>query len=565
MTDPHLTIEEAAERLSKPVSTVRRWVSTGRLSGSKVGRQWLVDSNAVPPPTALVPTARAAAASSPSLDLDEAVTHLEYRDLRDLWVQDILAYEDALADRLTLIASAASKLAVPGPFEPMSVIEVPKTAFSTRPGADFTLDDRLAFHAAVASCAPRIETLLSDAVYSARLSPHPRYLNKKGRDQWLAWRRKTVRLIRAGYVWLVRTDLTSYFDSIEHRLLFADIDRVCPDRNIGNALKRMLGEWAPVNARGIPQGPDVARTLGNLYMVPVDEQMLTGDWKYLRFLDDIHVLGRTRREVIEGVRALERECRRRGLGLNGSKTKMLFGDEAVESLVESDLDEAQYWLDAEAGPVARVKLRAILRTSLAKAGAINDRHALFSLYRLRVLRDRFMIPTVLRNIERLAPVTSAMTQYLHPFLGRKVVGDGLLAYFLDRDRNTSPFVSAWLLAAYLDRGDRIPAGVVAYAASVCRDRNQPTYHRVIAANAMAIGRRPSDLAWLNAAARSEYDPSLVRGYVVALARVSQLNRGLESVIVARNASMATTFKYLTGRRNLPSLVFREYRAQILPA
>ena len=25
--------------------------------------------------------------------------------------------------------------------------------------------------------------------------------------------------------------------------------------------------------------------------------MVTGDWKYLRFLDDIHVLGRTRREV----------------------------------------------------------------------------------------------------------------------------------------------------------------------------------------------------------------------------------------------------------------------------
>ena len=77
----------------------------------------------------------------------------------------------------------------------------------------------------MASCAPRIESLLTDAVYSARLSSHARYLNKNGRDQWLAWRRETIRLIGEGYVWLVRTDLTSYFDSIEHRLLFADIDR----------------------------------------------------------------------------------------------------------------------------------------------------------------------------------------------------------------------------------------------------------------------------------------------------------------------------------------------------
>ena len=83
-----------------------------------------------------------------------------------------------------------------------------------------------------------------------------------------------------------------------------------------------------------------------------------------------------------------------------------------------------------------------------------------------------------------------MTQYLHPFLGRKRFDHGLLAYFLDRDRNTSQFVSAWLLAAYLDRGSRVPAGIVTYAATICRDRNQPVYHRVIAANVMALGRRP---------------------------------------------------------------------------
>ena len=215
MSDPQLTIEEAAERLGKPVSTVRRWVANGRLSGSKVGRQWLVDAKSVPAPSTLVPTARAAAASPRSVNLDEALTQLQSRDLRDLWVPDILDYEDALADRVTLLASAATKMATPGPFEPMTVIEVPKTAFSTRPGADFALEDRLALHAAVATCAPRIEKLLDDAVYSARLSDHPRYLNKNGRDQWLAWRRETIRLLGDGYVWLVRTDLSAYFETIE--------------------------------------------------------------------------------------------------------------------------------------------------------------------------------------------------------------------------------------------------------------------------------------------------------------------------------------------------------------
>jgi len=563
MPDPKVTIEEAADRLGKPVSTVRRWVASGRLQGEKVGRQWLIEASLVPKPSPVTGVPLPVAAAPRTIDLATSLVQLERRDLKALWVPDILAYEDALGERVSLLASAAAKLATPGPFEPVTIIEVPKTPFSTRPGSDFALDDRLAFHAAVASMAPRIERLLSDAVYSARTSTDPRYLNKSGRDQWLAWRKQTVRLIEDGYKWLVKTDVTSYFDNIEHRLLFADIDRVSPDRAVGSALKRMLSEWAPVTARGIPQGPDVSRTLGNLYLIPVDEQMDTGGWKYLRFLDDIHVLGRTRREVIEGVRTLERECRRRGLGLSGHKTQLLVGGEASASLTDPALDQAQYWFDKSAGPIARHELRGILRGSLSMAGSLNSRHALFSLYRLRLLRDWYMIKEVIANIEHLAPVATAATEYLYPFLGRKHVERGLLVYFMNRDRNTSAYLSTWLLAAFLDRGARLPDGIVRYAAEVCRDRNQPSYHRVVAANVMALGRRPSDLTWLTINARAEFDPTLVRGYVVALARVSELSTAVSATVAGRAPRMATTLTYLRGRRNLPSLVMDEYRAPIL--
>jgi excisionase family DNA binding protein len=564
MADPKLTIEEAADRLGKPVSTVRRWVANGRLRGDKVGRQWLIDASLVPKPAPVTGLPMPSASAPRTVDVATSLTQLENRDLRDLWVPDILAYEDAVGERVSLLASAAAKLATPGPFDPMTIIEVPKTPFSTRPGSDFALDDRLAFHAAVASMAPRIERLLSDSVYSARLSSDHRYLNRKGRDQWLAWRRETVRLVENGYPWLVKTDVSSYFDNIEHRLLFADIDRVSADREVANALKRMLSEWAPVTARGIPQGPDVSRTLGNLYLIPVDEQMAAGEWRYLRFLDDIHVLGRTRRDVIEGVRTLEREARRRGLGLAGHKTQLLVGPEAAASLTEQALDRAQYWFDKAAPALARHELRGILRASLAKAGSLNSRYALFSLYRLRLLRDWYMIREVLANIEHLAPVSTAMIQYLYPFIGRTHVERGLLTYFLNRDRNVSPYVSTWLLAAYLDRGARVPDGIVVYAAEVCRDRNQPSYHRVVAANVMALGRRPSDIAWLTTNARAEFDPTLVRGYVVALARVSELSSAVMATVSGRAPRLTTTLNYLRGRSNLPSLIFPENRAPILP-
>lgn len=564
MADPQLTIDEAADRLGRPISTVRRWVASGRLPGSKVGRQWLVEASAVPPPSSVRRSPRAAVSAPASIDLDRSLAELENRDLKDLFVQDLLRHEDALADRVSVLAAAATKLAGPGPFDPMTIIETDKTPFSMRPGADLTLEDRLAFHAAVASCAPRIDRLLGDSVYSARLDKHnPKYLNLSGRDQWLKWRRDTVRLIRSGYSWLVKTDISAYFENVEHRLLFAEIDRVCPDRAVADALKRMLSEWAPVNARGLPQGPDVSRVLANLYLVPVDEQMAVGDWKCLRFLDDFHVLGRSRREVIMGVRTLERELRRLGLGLSAYKSVLLEGEEAVASLRDADLDGVQYWLDVGKPSVAGPQLRRVLRGALEKAGIVNGRHALFSLYRLRVLRDRYMIPTVLRNIEQLGPVASAMTQYLHPFLGRRNVDAGIVGYLHDGERNTSQFVSAWLLGAYLDRGEDVPEGIVTYAATICRNRNQPTYHRVVAANVMALGRRPSDLGWLVTNAKSEFDPALVRGYVVALARVSHLNKNVEQVVTGRFPRMSTTFKYLRGRTSLPSLVFLDHRAPVL--
>lgn len=41
------TIEQAAKRLGKPVSTIRRWAASGRLQANKVGRQWLIPTETV--------------------------------------------------------------------------------------------------------------------------------------------------------------------------------------------------------------------------------------------------------------------------------------------------------------------------------------------------------------------------------------------------------------------------------------------------------------------------------------------------------------------------------------
>jgi hypothetical protein len=551
--DELLTVEEVSERTGLSIATVRRRASGGSFAGArKVGRQWLVPRNAVPSGTRRTRNVPPSA----GIDVAASLVQLERRDLIEVWVPDILRFEDVLAKPASLHADAISRIANRGPFDAAQEVEYPKTPFLSRPGLLLAIEDRLAFHACIASLLPRIEAITSDVVFSARASADPRYLLRNGRDLWLEWNEAVEVAIDDGYAWMVKADVTSYFENIEHRVLFADIDALNPDPTVAAALKRMLGEWAAMPGRGIPQGPDASRLLGNLYMLAVDDVMATGPWRYFRYMDDLRVLGRSREEVVEGVRVLQRECRRRGLVLSASKSDLLIGDDARDDLRDPELDGVEYWLNAGNTPVAAKQLRSILKSSLARQGVVSSRRATFSLYRLRGLRDHRDIRLVLDNLERLGSIIQIAAQYLRPFLGRRRVTEGIVAFFKDGDRNTSAYVSTWLLALMLEAPQPLPPDLVPYARRVFSNRNEPPYHRVMAANVLALGRRAADIRHLGDTARTDYDPSIVRGCVVALARISALTRDIERAAVRRAPEVASTLDYLRGRRKLPSLIYR---------
>ena len=165
------------------------------------------------------------------------------------------------------------------------------------------------------------------------------------------------REFEAGSEWLVKTDLTAYFDTISHDLLINEIVALnVPGRTIG-LLRSMFRQWALVPGIGIPQGPNASRLLGNLYLHPIDQAMTGAGYKYFRYLDDVYIVAKTRRETTAAIRLFERECRLRGLLVSSSKTVPLHGKEAEQELAgESELDAAQYLMDADQLPKARKKL-----------------------------------------------------------------------------------------------------------------------------------------------------------------------------------------------------------------
>jgi reverse transcriptase-like protein len=192
-----------------------------------------------------------------------------------------------------------------------------------------------------------IEAQTHECVYSARLSEDDRYFLKHGTRQWVAWRRAVLAELTDDHEWMIKTDLTSYFDLIPHKTLNAEIQSLNPPPAVADALSEAMRTWEVVPGIGIAQGPNASRLLGNLYLLPVDRAMHRAGFRYFRYLDDVRIVCASRGEAVRAIRLFERECRALGLIVSGAKTQLLKGETAREDLQpDSDFDAAQYFMDA---------------------------------------------------------------------------------------------------------------------------------------------------------------------------------------------------------------------------
>lgn len=547
-----LSIEEAALRLGISIATARRWAAAGKIPATKSGKQWVVDGSQLSGKRR-----RTRQQGGDELNLEMALRHVRSTDLAEAPVPDILRHADELDHHDLVLGAARRRLDGSGPGPPLE-IEVDKSSIFTRRMTNLPLADRVAYQAAVSSFADRIEARTPPAVFSARLSGQDRYFLKRGPEQWANWRMNAFKKLAPGKEWLVASDLTSYFDTIPHQLLLAEIESLNVDSNIVAPLREMLREWGVTEGRGLPQGPNASRLLGNLFLLPVDEAMLEAGWDYSRFLDDIRIVTKSRADAVKAVRRLQRECQLRGLIVGAAKTQLLFGDEARESLVGSlQLAAVDYWFHAQVPELARSELKKILRQALRPEVNIDTRKARFSLWRLAMLRDGGVLGRVLARLEDLAPVASVVAAYLQPFISRGKVERGLVEFLTDSSRSYSPYLTTWLLAAMLEHPGPIPRDWAEQAFHRAQDRNEPDYLRCVAAVVLGRSERPSDVIWLKREIAREHDPGVLRAFAVGLHWAGQLDKTTQRRLTARSPEIKSTIEYLNGRSRLPSLVYRD--------
>ena len=394
-------------------------------------------------------------------------------DARDDLVPDPLAYEDFIAMKHSVVDRVRSRLAAG--YEPSSLLrmDVPKSELAFRPGSVPLIEDRLAYTALVGSFAAKLDEALEaeDVVPSHRvLTGRKKSLFKFGVRQWF----KFQDLVRDGYCeggyrYLLVTDLTAFFDHIDHDILISQLRSVGVRETSLALLRTMLKHWSGGKSIGIPQGLDPSSLLGNFYLDPLDKSMVRSGYSYMRYVDDIRVFASSRSELKRAMLHVVRLTRDLGLHVQTGKTKIYEGSTILDivNARQAEIAAIDYHLDYGEDDLAIDRVEHVLR-DLLTADTFNDRHFRKCLNSLKKVRSPLGVKYTLRKLPELEPWAQSAAEYLEPFVrSHPSIKRRLMEYLMDRDRNvfeTPEFWFAWTLK----NATRLPREFLDW----CRDRVQ---------------------------------------------------------------------------------------------
>lgn len=306
--------------------------------------------------------------------------HLAQNDSRDDFVTDPIGHSDFasnLRDRLSHLIEEVQN----DRYRPRFLLEIdiPKSGLSVRPGNVLPIEEATLLHSIVYLLAPLMDKALQKSVYSYRL--HPEWNKRAQRGESLFreldieipfLKRTTTRSINPfeawyerwpafekdaclaytseGFTHLTKTDITAYFENIDLRILELQMRSLLKreEEKIFQLLFRILEGWTRITStgspigRGIPQGCEVSSFLANLYLIPLDRELnqfcQRNNGKWFRYVDDVKVFTKSEKNARRAVFEINEALRRLHLNLQGSKTKILSGEDLRIELEDGNFE-----------------------------------------------------------------------------------------------------------------------------------------------------------------------------------------------------------------------------------
>ena len=141
--------------------------------------------------------------------------------------------------------------------------------------------------------------------------------------------RRVDELLKSGAVFVVDADLKSYFDTIPHDRLLAQVGRKVADGKLLKLLEQFLQQgvldgldgWTP--DEGTPQGAVISPLLSTIYLDPLDHLMAREGFEMVRYADDFVVLCRSEAQAARALAVVAEWTAAAGLTLHPDKTHLV--------------------------------------------------------------------------------------------------------------------------------------------------------------------------------------------------------------------------------------------------
>lgn len=223
-----------------------------------------------------------------------------------------------------------------------------KNAFALRNFVTPDIEDNIARMAVVLPIANELEAKLIDNCFSNRRGEQIKLNNsltedyaKHGWPKFSEWQAVAVK----NYNLLLKTDLSSFFDSVCHEHLINAIRKefgIPSNDPLVILLKQMLkvkhvysGHSDPKEViHGITIGPLGNHVFANLLLNEIDHIMLSiAGIEYGRYVDDIRIFASSKQKIKTALNTLQMKLYEIGLNLNGAKTQYAGNTKLLDKLL----------------------------------------------------------------------------------------------------------------------------------------------------------------------------------------------------------------------------------------
>lgn len=399
------------------------------------------------------------------LDLTKAFRRVD-SDRRDDAFPDIVGYRDYKKNLEENLSALGAKIQSLGKYKtdlPLS-IDLPKRGFTLRPGIVPLIDDRIAYQAIADLFTQFFQPETN--VYSNKLAGNDsNQMFIHGVELWIAFQNRIEEYCYQ-YPLVVETDVTAYFDHINHELMLSRITDLFGKviehdelEGIKVILRRMWGRWnvGYIKNFGIPQINDASSFMANMYLDELDKWLVSRKLVYLRYVDDIRIFAKTEPEAKKALAELIVKMREMGLYVASGKTKIKKTADVLGELtkgrnqikdIESDIDSA----DPERMNVAAEKMKLFFLQLVNDPLEFNDRLFRFCVNRFKRLyvtglgleTHERVIYEVIQRIGTMPESTDIFVDYLSLFVDNEFIQSSTLD-FLESPNNIYPWQEMLLL------------------------------------------------------------------------------------------------------------------------